>query len=93
MEYGVDVRRLCPREVDVWEIKSLLVKQQLRVFGWFVLPKLFVAVRGAVRDDLEKIRGPKWDQAIKSADEARKMLVGSVDWYHADPEMYLQSPR
>jgi hypothetical protein len=93
MEYGVDVRRLCPKEVDVWEIKSLLVKQQLRVFGWFVLPKLFVAVHGAVRGDLERSRGPKWDQAITTAEEARKKLVGTVEWYHADPEMYLQNPR
>jgi hypothetical protein len=89
MEYGVDVKRLCPKKEDVWEIKSLLTRQQLRVFGWFVLPKWFVAVHSAVRDDLEPVRGPKWNHAIESTAEARKVLVGSVAWYDADPGKYL----
>jgi hypothetical protein len=89
MDYGVDVRRLCPKEMDVWEIKSLLTRQQLRVFGWFVLPKWFVAVHTAVRNDLEPVRGPKWDHAIETAAEARRVLVGSVAWYDVDPGKYL----
>ena len=93
MEYGIDIKRLCPKERDVWEIRSLLMKQQLRIFGWFVLPKLFVAVHQSVRSDLEKTRGQKWDQAINTAAEIRTMLVGSVAWYHDDPGAYLQNPR
>jgi hypothetical protein len=93
LEHGIDIRRLCPQQRDVWEIKSLLTKRQLRVFGWFVLPKWFVAVHRAVRDHLEKVRGPKWDRAIQTTAEAREMLVGSVDWYDVDPAKYLQNPR
>ena len=93
MEYGVDIRRLCPHETDVWEIRSHLKKPQLRLIGWFVLPKMFVAVRGAVRDDLERARGPKWNRAITAADQARTALVGSVGWYDADPGRYIQNPR
>jgi hypothetical protein len=89
MEYEVDIRRLCPDEVDVWEIKSHLKKPQLRVFGWFVLPKWFVAVHRAVRDDLEKASGPNWDHAIATAVAARTAMVGSVDWYDEDPAKYL----
>jgi hypothetical protein len=93
MELGIDIRRLCPDETDVWEIKSHLKKPQLRLFGWFVLPKWFVAVHRAVRDDLEKKCGPKWDRAIATAEEARRTMVGPVAWYDPDPRKYLQNPR
>jgi hypothetical protein len=89
MEYGIDIRRLCPFQTDVWEIRSHLKKPQLRLIGWFVLPKMFVAVHRAVRDDLEKTRGPKWDQLIGTAEQARSALVGFVGWYHEDPGKYL----
>jgi hypothetical protein len=93
MEYEVDIRRLCPHHMDVWEIRSHLKRPQLRLFGWFVLPKMFVAVHRTVRDDLEKSRGPKWNHAIATADQARSAMVGSVGWFDADPGRYLQNPR
>jgi hypothetical protein len=89
MQLGEDIRRLCPEGTDVWEIKSHLGQPQLRVFGWFVLPKWFIAVQGFVRDDLEKGRGPKWDRAIEAAAQARGTLVGSVKWNDEDPRKYL----
>jgi hypothetical protein len=93
MDYGgVDMRRLCPDDKDIWEIKSHLKKPQLRVFGWFVLPKYFVAVHQVVRDDLEKKKGPKWDAAIATAEHARATLVGPVDFFHVDPGKYVQNP-
>jgi hypothetical protein len=46
MDWELDVKRLSPLETDVWEIRSHLAKPQLRLIGWFVLPKMFVAVRG-----------------------------------------------
>ena len=93
IEYAIDIRRLCPPKMDVWEIRSHLKKPQLRLFGWFVLPKLFVAAHPKVRADLEKSKGPKWNRAIATADDMRKTLVGSVDWYDDDPNKYLQNPR
>jgi hypothetical protein len=89
MEYEVDIRRLSPDEVDVWEIRSHLKKPQLRLIGWFVLPKMFVAVHGAVRDDLEKTRGPKWKVVIANAAKIRATLAGPVSWYNEDPYKYL----
>lgn len=95
MDYrdGVDIRRLCPDERDIWEIKSHLKKPQLRVLGWFALPKLFVGVHPVVRDDLEKKKGPKWEAAITTADDARTELVGPVDFFHVDPGEYVQNPK
>ena len=69
------------------------MKPQLRLIGWFVLQKMFVAVHGVVRDDLERASGPKWNRAIAIADEARSTMVGSVGWYDADPGKYIQNPR
>jgi hypothetical protein len=48
------MRRLRPDERDIWEIKSHLKKPQLRVLGWFALPKWFVGVHCVLRDDLEE---------------------------------------
>jgi hypothetical protein len=86
------MRRLCPEELDVWEIKSHLKKPQLRVFGWFALPKLFVATNYAVRDDLEDECGPKWNAAIQESDQIRTEMVGSVDFYDVDPGAYVRNP-
>jgi hypothetical protein len=93
IEHGVDIKRLWPQRTDVWEIRSYLKKPQLRLFGWFVRPKLFVGVHGAVRDDLEKTRGPKWNRAISMADQARSTMVGEIGWYDADPGNYIRNPR
>jgi hypothetical protein len=89
----IDIRRLCPDERDIWEIKSHLKKPQLRVLGWFVLPKLFVGVHPVVRDDLEKKRGPKWDAAIAIADHARTELVGAINFFRVDPGEYVRNPK
>jgi hypothetical protein len=89
MEYEVDIRRLSPDESDVWEIRSHLKKPQLRLIGWFVLPKMFVAVDGVVRDDLEKTHGPKWERVIANAAKIRSRLMGPVNWYDEDPHNYL----
>jgi hypothetical protein len=62
MEDGVDMKRLEPTENGVWEIRSYFNKPFLRVFGWFVLPKLFVAAQCKVRDDLEKNAWAKMGQ-------------------------------
>lgn len=94
MDYrdGIDMKRLCPPELDIWEIRSHLKKPQLRVFGWFALPKWFVATNFAVRDDLEPDHGPKWAAAISTADHIRTQLVGSVDHYNDDPSVYIRNP-
>jgi hypothetical protein len=89
VEYEVDIRRLSPDESDIWEVRSHLKKPQLRLIGWFVLPKSFVAVDGAVRDDLEKTNGPKWERVIANAAKIRSTLAGPVSWYHEDPQKYL----
>jgi hypothetical protein len=89
---GIDIKRLDPHEKDVWEIKSHLKKPQLRVFGWFVLPKWFIATNYAVRDDLEPISGPKWNAAINAADNHRANLVGSADFFHTNPGEYVKNP-
>jgi hypothetical protein len=42
MDYkdGIDIKRLCPDERDIWEIKSYFVKPQLRLLGFFAVPKM-----------------------------------------------------
>jgi hypothetical protein len=89
---GIDIKRLEPHGRDIWEIKSYLKKPQLRVFGWFVLPKLFVATNCAVRDDLEPISGPKWNAAINLADQNRTTLFGHIDFFHTNPGEYVKNP-
>jgi hypothetical protein len=94
MDYhGVDMRRLCPAEKDIWEIKSHLKKPQLRVLGWFALPKLFIGSHCAVRNDLEPSCGPKWDKIIDETERMRSDLVGSVDYFHVDPGEYVRNPK
>jgi hypothetical protein len=92
MEYDFDVKRLLPDEQDIWTIRSYGSTPQLRLFGWFALPKLFVGSHIVVRDDLEDVDGPKWRAAIAIAAGLRKELVGRVEWYNEDPEQYLQNP-
>lgn len=92
-EYGTDIRRLCPEEKDIWEVRSHLKKPQHRLFGWFVLPKLFVGVHCKLRDDLERGKGPKWDKAIEKAEHARDDLVGHVPFFDADPGKYVCNPK
>jgi hypothetical protein len=94
MDYkdGIDMRRLRPDERDIWEIKSHLKKPQLRVLGWFALPKWFVGVHCVLRDDLEETCGPKWDAAIAKAEHIRADLVGPVDFFHVDPGEYVRNP-
>jgi hypothetical protein len=89
---GVDIKRLDPHEKDIWEIKSHQKKPQLRVFGWFVLPKWFVATNYSVRDDLEPTSGPKWNAAIDLAEHHRVTLVGSVGFFHPNPGEYVKNP-
>jgi hypothetical protein len=92
MEYGVDIKRLRqdgqgdPYNQDVWSIRSHLMQPQLRLIGWFALPKMFVAVQGAVRDDLDS---PRWNSLIAYAAEIRNTIVGPVNWYNEDPDKYL----
>jgi hypothetical protein len=94
MDYeGVDMRRLCPPTKDIWEIKSYLKKPQLRVLGWFALPKLFVASHFAVREDLELGKGPKWNRIIAETETKRIELVGHVSHYHDDPGEYVKNPK
>ena len=74
MEDGVDMKRLEPTENGVWESNRIFTSRLLRVFGWFVLPKVFVAAHCKVRDDLEKTRGPKWERAIAATVALRDEL-------------------
>lgn len=90
---GGDMRRLCPDTNDIWEIKSHLHKPQLRVFGWFVLPKYFVGTNCAVRDDLERKKGPKWDAAIEESIAIRSELIGHVSFWHIDSGEYVRNPK
>jgi hypothetical protein len=89
---GGDMRRLWFEERDIWEIKSHLKRPQLRLLGWFVLPKWFVGVHPVVRDDLEPKAGPKWEAAMTKAEQARAELVGPVEFFHVDPRKYVQNP-
>jgi hypothetical protein len=75
---GIDIKRLEPRDRDIWEIKSHL--------------KLFVATNCAVRDDLEPISGPKWNATINLADQNRTTLVGHIDFFHTNPGEYVRNP-
>jgi hypothetical protein len=54
-----------------------------------VLPKILIAVGGAVRDDLEEPHGSKWKAVIANAAKIRAALVGPVNWYDEDPRKYL----
>ena len=95
MDYadGIDIKRLDPDTLDVWEIRSHLKKPQLRLFGFFAAPKWFVGTNCAVRDDLEPQRGPKWDAAIKKAADTRTDLVGSVGFFSDDRGEYVRNPK
>ena len=94
MEYkdGDDIKRLCPDDRDIWEIKSYFAKPQLRLLGFFVVPKWFVASNFALRDDLEPVRGPKWNAAIGFAEHVRAELVGHVEYYNDDRGEYVRNP-
>jgi len=89
---GIDMKRLEPHSEDIWEIRSHLKKPQLRLFGWFVLPKWFVATNFAVRDDLEPKNGPKWSAAINKAAQHRARLVGTVAFHRQDLSEYIKNP-
>jgi hypothetical protein len=60
----VDIKHLNPRPRQVWEIRTVMEKPQIRLFGWFAYPKHFVFVHAKSRDHLEPSGGPKWDRAI-----------------------------
>jgi len=94
LEYkeGIDIKRLFPDTRDIWEIKSYFAKPQLRVLGFFAVPKWFVATNFALRDDLEPIRGPKWNAAIGFAEKKRAELVGRVDHFSNDRGDYVRNP-
>jgi hypothetical protein len=94
MDYkdGIDIKRLCPDERDIWEIKSYFVKPQLRLLGFFAVPKWFIGTNFALRDDLEPVRGPKWNAAISFAEDKRAELVGHVDYYNDDRGEYVRNP-
>ena len=89
---GTDIKRLCPDERDIWEIKSYFVKPQLRLLGFFAVPKWFIGTNFALRDDLEPVRGPKWNAAIDFAEHKRAELVGHVDHYNEDRGEYVRNP-
>jgi hypothetical protein len=96
MDYrdGIDIKRLMPDGKDVWELKSYLHKPQLRVFGFFPLPKWFVATNFAVRDDLEKEdHGPKWDAAIALTEKKRAGLISPLTFFDDDRGKYLENPK
>lgn len=95
VEVDLDVKRLCPDENDIWTIRSHMKQPQLRLFGWFVLPKCFVAVHPVVRDDLEIGDGPKWDAAIAKAFDVRAILMGdtSLLFFSWDSREYVQNPK
>jgi hypothetical protein len=84
MEDGIDMKRLEPVENGVWEIRSYFKKPFLRVFGWFVLPKLFVAAHCKVRHDLEETRGPKWDRVIAETMALRDQMFGGDLLYQSN---------
>lgn len=94
MEMKVDIKRLDPDTTDVWEIRSHLGRPQLRVFGFFAAPKVFVATHYANRDDLEPSRGPKWNAKIQEVANMRAQLVGQyVPYWNQDPNVYVRNPR
>ena len=77
MEERQDLKHLYPYEKEVWEVKQHLHRQQLRLFGWFPRPNMFVVIHGKRRDALEPKSGPKWDKAIQRVVDARRELMGT----------------
>jgi hypothetical protein len=84
MEDGTDMTWLCPHDRHIWEIRSYLNKPFLRVFGFFVLPKVFAAAHYKFRSDLERKCGPKWDAAITKTASIRNQLFGGELLFEAD---------
>jgi len=76
IEECIDMTWLCPHDQRIWDIRSYLNRPFLRVFGFFVLPKLFVGAHCALRSDLEKKCGPKWEAAIARTISIRDQLFG-----------------
>jgi hypothetical protein len=76
MQEGTDMTWLCPHDQYIWEIRSFLNRPFLRIFGFFVLPKQFVAAHYKFRNELERKRGPKWDAAIAKTALIRDQLFG-----------------
>jgi hypothetical protein len=74
LESRVDLTQLCPQDKEAWEIRSCLAMPQLRLFGWFVLPRQFIVAHCKVRNDLEAETGPKWDAAIARVCDIRNEL-------------------
>lgn len=72
---GEDVKHLEPKHREVWEIRTVLERPQIRLFGWFPCQMHFVFVHAKSRDDLELHRGPKWDRAINKVVTTRAELL------------------
>jgi hypothetical protein len=75
MVNGLDMKKLDPPELEVWEFRSYVAEPFLRVFGSFVVPSHFLAINYRLRGDLEARRGPQWDRAIAEAAQRRGALM------------------
>jgi hypothetical protein len=83
-----------PADKGIWEIRSYSNKPFLRVFGWFVLPKWFVAAQYRFRADLEPTNGNKWNAAIQQTQTIRdEMFAGESLFSGASYNEFLRNPR
>lgn len=69
-----DFWRLGPEEEEVWEIKTHM-DPRIRLFGWFPAINKFIAVHHKLRQDLERVNGPKWRAAMRRTGEIRDELM------------------
>lgn len=71
LRYGSQIKDLTPMKDEVWEFKSA----DIRIFGWFAAPGVFIAV---FADHKDKYAGPRWkemyDAATRKVLEARRTL-------------------
>ena len=68
MAYGVDYKKLEPIGQNVWELKT----PDVRVFGWLVRKRHFVAVCGDLKDNLTTMKA--YRPHVKTVFEFRNTL-------------------
>ncbi|WP_169816644.1 hypothetical protein [Rhodovibrio salinarum] len=49
---GAHVRRLAPKKNGIWELKTKPERHSVRLFGWFVQPKIILIVLAKFKNDV-----------------------------------------
>ena len=66
-----DFKRLNPPPNEIWELRTHW-HPQMRLFGWFACPNVFVVTNGRLRNELRTQQ--EWNEAIKRATQRRDEL-------------------